>query len=69
MDVGNDLALLRMEGDEFVAATFADPDSVRLGDKVIAIGFALGLDGDLGHARHRVALRPHDRHRRPALDG
>ena len=28
------------------AATFADPDSVRLGDEVIAIGFALGLDGD-----------------------
>ena len=45
-DVGNDLALLRMEGDGFAAATFADPDSVRLGDEVIAIGFALGLDGD-----------------------
>ena len=26
--------------------TFADPDSVHLGDDVIAIGFALGLDGD-----------------------
>ncbi len=46
LDVGNDLALLRMEGDGFEAATFADPDSVRLGDEVIAIGFALGLDGD-----------------------
>ncbi len=46
MDVGNDLALLRMEGDGFEQATFADPDSVRLGDEVIAIGFALGLDGD-----------------------
>ena len=46
MDVGNDLALLRMDGDGFQAATFADPDSVRLGDDVIAIGFALGLDGD-----------------------
>ena len=46
MDVGNDLALLRMEGDGFEAATFADPESVRLGDEVVAIGFALGLDGD-----------------------
>jgi S1-C subfamily serine protease len=46
MDVGNDLALLRMEGDGFERAVFADPDSVRLGDEVIAIGFALGLDGD-----------------------
>jgi S1-C subfamily serine protease len=45
-DAGNDLALLRMDGDGFEAATFADPDSVHLGDDVIAIGFALGLDGD-----------------------
>jgi S1-C subfamily serine protease len=35
-----------MDGDGFEAATFADPDSVHLGDDVIAIGFALGLDGD-----------------------
>jgi len=45
-DRGNDLALLRMDGDGFQAATFADPGSVRLGDDVIAIGFALGLDGE-----------------------
>ncbi len=45
-DVGNDLALLRMNGDGFEAATFADPDSVRLGDQVVAMGFALGLDGE-----------------------
>ena len=45
-DAGNDLALLRMSGDGFAAATFADPDSVHLGDEVVAIGFALGLDGD-----------------------
>ena len=45
-DRGNDLALLRMAGDGFEAATFADPESVRLGDDVMAIGFALGLDGE-----------------------
>jgi len=45
-DPGNDLALLRMNGDGFEAATFADPGSVRLGDQVIAMGFALGLDGE-----------------------
>lgn len=45
-DPGNDLALLRMSGDQFDAAVFADPDSVRIGDEVVAIGFALGLDGD-----------------------
>lgn len=45
-DAGNDLALLRMSGGDFDAATFADPQSVRLGDQVVAIGFALGLDGD-----------------------
>ena len=45
-DPGNDLALLRMGGDGFDAAVFADPGSVRIGDEVVAIGFALGLDGD-----------------------
>ena len=44
-DRGNDLALLRMSGEGFEAATFADPGSVRLGDEALAIGFALGLDG------------------------
>jgi putative serine protease PepD len=45
-DAGNDLALLRVAGDDFVPATFADHDSMRIGDEVIAIGFALDLDGD-----------------------
>lgn len=45
-DAGNDLALLRIDGDDFVPATFADADSMRIGDEVIAIGFALDLDGD-----------------------
>lgn len=44
-DAGNDLALLRVDGDGFVPATFADPDSTRIGDEVVAIGFALDLDG------------------------
>ena len=34
-DRGNDLALLRISGDGFQAATFADPGSVRLGDEVV----------------------------------
>jgi S1-C subfamily serine protease len=45
-DAGNDLALLRVAGDDFVPATFAEPGSMRIGDEVIAIGFALDLDGD-----------------------
>ncbi len=45
-DRGNDLALLRMSGDGYEPAIFADPDSVRIGDEVVAIGFALGLDGE-----------------------
>lgn len=45
-DPGNDLALLRIAGDDFVPATFAEPGSVRIGDEVVAIGFALDLDGD-----------------------
>jgi S1-C subfamily serine protease len=45
-DAGNDLALLRIAGDNFTPAVFADPDSIRIGDEVVAIGFALDLDGD-----------------------
>lgn len=44
-DEGNDLALLRIAGDGYVPATFAHPDSLRIGDEVVAIGFALDLDG------------------------
>ena len=45
IDPGNDLALLRIAGDDFVPATFAEPESVRIGDDVVAMGFALDLDG------------------------
>jgi S1-C subfamily serine protease len=46
-DPGNDLALLRIDLDKpLPAATFANPDDIRLGDHVVAIGFALDLDGD-----------------------
>ncbi len=45
-DRGNDLALLRIEGDGFTPATFAAPSSTEIGDEVVAIGFALDLDGE-----------------------
>ncbi len=45
VDPGNDLALLRISGSGFVPATFAEPESVRIGDQVVAIGFALDLAG------------------------
>ncbi len=44
-DPSNDLALLRISGEGYPAVTFADPDSIRIGDEVVAIGFALDLDG------------------------
>ena len=44
-DVGNDLALLRVDRDNLTPATFADPESPMVGDEVVAIGFALDLDG------------------------
>lgn len=44
-DPGNDLALLRVKATGLVAATLAPPDSVRIGDPVVAIGYALDLDG------------------------
>ena len=45
LDVGNDLALIDIDATELPAAVFADPESIRLGDEVVAIGFALDLDG------------------------
>ncbi len=44
-DTGNDLALIKVEATGLVAATFAKPGSVKIGDSVIAIGYALALDG------------------------
>lgn len=44
-DPGNDLALLKVNATNLVAATFAKPGSVRVGDRVVAIGYALALDG------------------------
>lgn len=45
VDSGNDLALLKVDATGLVAATFAKPGSVRVGDQVVAIGYALALDG------------------------
>ena len=44
-DPPNDLALLQIEGSDFVPAVIADPAAIAVGDPVVAIGFALGLDG------------------------
>ena len=44
-DIGNDLALIKVEASGLVAATFAKPGSVKIGDTVVAIGYALALDG------------------------
>lgn len=44
-DPGNDLALVKISAEGLVAATFAAPGSVRVGDEVVAIGYALALDG------------------------
>ncbi len=46
VDASNDLALVRIDVSGLSPATFADPDDIRVGDDVVAIGFALALDGD-----------------------
>jgi putative serine protease PepD len=45
-DVGNDLVLLHIDADDLVPVEFAEPGEIALGDPVVAIGFALDLDGD-----------------------
>ena len=46
VDESRDVALLRVDADGLSPATFAAADDVRLGDEVLAIGYALDLDGD-----------------------
>ena len=45
-DPGHDLALLAVDATGLIPATLADPDNVRVGDEVLAIGYALDLDGE-----------------------
>ena len=45
-DPSRDLALLRIKATGLSPATFAAPNDVRIGDEVLAIGYALDLDGD-----------------------
>lgn len=45
IDPGNDLALLKIKATGLVPVVFAQPGSIRVGDPVVAIGYALGLDG------------------------
>ena len=45
VDVGNDLALLHVDKTGLTTAVFADPSSIDIGDEVVAVGFALDLDG------------------------
>ena len=44
-DATNDLALVKINATGLTAAVFADSTMVRLGDPVVAIGYALNLDG------------------------
>jgi putative serine protease PepD len=46
VDSSRDLALLRVDAGGLSPAALAAPDDVRLGDEVLAIGYALDLDGD-----------------------
>lgn len=45
-DPSNDMALIKLRNTTgLVAATFADPESIAVGDAVVAVGYALALDG------------------------
>lgn len=45
-DAANDLALLQLDGvTGLTAAVLADPEGIAVGDPVVAVGYALDLDG------------------------
>ncbi|MEO6158521.1 MAG: trypsin-like peptidase domain-containing protein, partial [Ilumatobacteraceae bacterium] len=46
VDTDRDLALLRVDATGLDAVTFADPHNIQVGDQVVAIGYALDLEGD-----------------------
>jgi S1-C subfamily serine protease len=41
----SDLAVIKVEGDDYPAAEFGVPSNLRVGDWVVALGNALGLEG------------------------
>lgn len=46
IDAPNDLALIRIDVTGLDVAVLAHPDDIRVGDDVVAVGYALDLDGD-----------------------
>lgn len=46
VDAAHDLALLRIDATGLRPVTFAAPEDLRVGDPVVAVGYALDLDGD-----------------------
>jgi serine protease Do len=56
-DQATDLAVIRIEEDGLTAAAFADPDGIQVGQEVVAIGFALGLEGEPTVTRGVISAR------------
>ena len=47
VDVGNDLALIKIDKTGLPTMNFADSDKVQVGQPVVAMGYALDLEGDV----------------------
>ena len=47
VDVGNDLALIKIDKTGLPTMSFADSDKVQVGQPVVAMGYALDLEGDV----------------------
>ncbi len=70
LDSGNDLALLKVDRTDLRPAIFADPSTIDVGDEVVAVGFALALDGGPTVTRGIIsALRRTIANNDGALDG
>lgn len=74
-DASNDLALLQVDGDVTLpAAPIGDSDAAQVGDDVIAVGNALGLEGSMSVTRGIVSalersITAGDEYQSETLDG
>ncbi len=56
-DENIDLAVLKMEGNNFIFVEFGDSDAINQGDEVFTFGFPFGIEGDVSFKEGTISRR------------